>query len=273
MCDLDGCGKAPLLPLPEVTDRQRRDFLKGAIALPLAAVLAYPELARAAGEATAPVAIPTDLAGDAVGALALPAKTPAGAVVLIHEWWGLNDQIRSMAAELAKEGYIALAIDLYGGQAAKSPEEAKALMAAVDPLKATEQLVAAVEWLRKRPDGNGKVGTIGWCFGGGWSLNCSLATPVDATVVYYGSVRKDAGQLKSLNSPLLGHFATLDKTIDKAMVDGFEAALKAAGKSDYAIEWYEADHAFANPTGARYDAADAALAWQRTLAFFKQHLA
>jgi carboxymethylenebutenolidase len=272
MCDLHGCGKASLRPLPEVTDRQRRDFLKGAIALPLAAVLAYPDLARAAGATTTPVAIPADLAGDAVGALALPAKTPAPAVLLIHEWWGLNDQIRSMAAELAEEGYIALAIDLYGGKVAQSPEEARALMAAVDPVRATEQLVAAVAWLRQRPDCTGKVGTIGWCFGGGWSLNCALATPVDATVVYYGNVRKGAADLARLKSPVLGHFGTLDKNINKEMVDGFEAAMKAAGKTDLTVEWYEADHAFANPTGARYDAADARLAWERTLAFFRQHL-
>ena len=132
--------------------------------------------------------------------------------------------------------------------------------------------VDCLKWLREQDWCNGKIGTIGWCFGGGWSLNTSLATPVDGTVIYYGNVKKSAAQLASLKSPVLGHFGTLDKSINKEMVSGFEAAMKEAGKTDLAVHWYEANHAFANPTGSRYDEEDAALAWQRTLAFFKQHL-
>lgn len=145
-------------------------------------------------------------------------------------------------------------------------------MQALNPTRATEELVAWVQWLREHESSSGKVGTVGWCFGGGWSLNASLATPVDATVIYYGNVKKSAEQLRTLWSPVLGHFATMDKRINRKMVGGFEQAMTTAGKVDLTVHWYEADHAFANPSGGRYDAEDAKLAWSRTLAFFKKHL-
>ncbi|MCY4313121.1 MAG: dienelactone hydrolase family protein, partial [Gammaproteobacteria bacterium] len=115
-------------------------------------------------------------------------------------------------------------------------------------------------------------GTMGWCFGGGWSLNASLATPVDATVIYYGNVKKAAADLASLQGPVLGHFATRDGWINQDMVSGFEASMHGAGKPELAVHWYEADHAFANPTSARYDADDAALSRERTVEVFRQNL-
>lgn len=107
---------------------------------------------------------------------------------------------------------------------------------------------------------NGKVAVIGWCCGGGWSLDASLAAPVNATVIYYGNVKKSAADLKPLKGPVLGHFATQGKFINRPLVEGFVAVMKEAGKS---LEhyWYDADHAFANPTGARYDKPDVLLAW------------
>jgi carboxymethylenebutenolidase len=256
-----------------VSDSQRRNFLKGAAVLPLATVLAYPELARAQADAVSNVSIPTASGGMAMGVLAMPAKLPAPTVLLIHEWWGLNDQIKSVAVEFAKLGYIALAVDMYGGKMAGSAEEAKALMSAVEAASGTEQLVTLIDYLKNHKSSTGKVGTIGWCFGGGWSLSASIATPVDATVVYYGRCTQTAAELATLNSPVLGHFGTEDQSINAQMVGGFEAAMKEAGKSaNLTIHWYEANHAFANPTGSRYDEADAALAWERTTAFFGQHL-
>ena len=274
MCDLFGCGEQPSnKPLPRVSDTARRNFLKGAAVLPLATVLAYPELARAQAGGVTGVSIPTASGGTAMGVLAMPAKLPAPTVLLIHEWWGLNDQIKSVAVELAKLGYIALAVDMYGGQVASDSNGAKALMSAVDGASGTEQLVTLIDFLKHHKSSTGKVGTIGWCFGGGWSLNASIATPVDATVIYYGRCNKSAADLATLNSPVLGHFGTLDKSINAEMVGGFEAAMKAAGKAqNLTVHWYEANHAFANPTGSRYDEADAALAWERTTAFFKEHL-
>ncbi|MEC9344749.1 MAG: dienelactone hydrolase family protein [Pseudomonadota bacterium] len=249
----------------------RRTVLKGAASLPLAAILASPELARAAAGATEPVTLTTAGGRSVNAALALPATTPAAAVLLVHEWWGLNDQIRSMAVEFAAQGYVALAVDLYDGKVAKAPEEAQKLMMAVSAEAATDTLASWIAWLRASLKVNDRIATVGWCFGGGWSLNASIAAPVDATVVYYGNVARKAEDLVKLNGPVLGHFATRDGWINKDMVAGFEAEMKKAGQVAV-VNWYEADHAFANPTTARYDAEDAALAWSRTLEFLKANL-
>jgi len=249
----------------------RRQILTGLAGLPLATVLADPRLARAAAAGLDKVSITTAGGRKVAAALALPKSTPASAVMLVHEWWGLNDQIKSVAAELAKEGYVALAVDLYGGKVADTPDGARGLMNQVDGAAATDTVASWIDWLRQHPKGNGKIATIGWCFGGGWSLNASIAAPVEATVVYYGRVNRAAADLKSLKGPVLGHFASRDKWINQEMVDGFEAAMKQAGRPAES-HWYEADHAFANPTSARYDQADAQLAWRRTLDFFKAHL-
>ena len=248
----------------------RRSVIKGAGLLPLAAVLANPVLARAAAERLAEVAI--EAAGKRVrAALAVPERTPAPAILLVHEWWGLNDQIKGVAAEFAKEGYLGLAIDLFGGQVARIPEAARKLTTSVDPATSRRTLAGWIEWLEGHTKGNRKVATLGWCFGGGWSLNASLARPVNATIIYYGNVAKKAAELTPLKGPVLGHFATRDRWINRSMVGGFEKAMDEAGKI-LEVHWYEADHAFANPTQARYDAEDAALAWRRTLAFLGQHL-
>lgn len=273
MCEIDGCGSHSHLPRIVIAPRRRRDFLKGLAALPLAAVLADPVLAQSAAARLAPISVQTPEGRKVEGVIALPAKTPAPVVILIHEWWGLNDQIKAVANEFAELGFVAVAVDLFKGKVAKSPDEAKALTGAVDAVEARETMVAWIDAMRQDARGNGKVATIGWCFGGGWSLNASLATPADATVVYYGNVAKKPEELKSLKGPLLGHFGTLDKNINRQMVDGLLQSAEAAGKRDQiTVHWYEADHAFANPSGARYDAADAKLAWERTLAFLKSSL-
>lgn len=237
----------------------RRDMLRRLAALPLAAILADPALARAAAESLAGETLALADGSTVSAAVALPAQRPAPAVLLIHEWWGLNDQIKAVAAELAKHGYLALAVDLFAGQVAQSADVARDLTRATDPARATIILQRWIGWLRRHPQGTGEVAPIGWCFGGGWSLNASLAAPVDATVVYYGRVDKSAAELAALKGPVLGHFATGDRYINSDMVGGFERAMQAAGKR-YAVYWYVAQHAFANPTGNRYDAADAALA-------------
>ena len=192
---------------------------------------------------------------------------------MIQEWWGLNDQIKSVAAAFAREGFLALAIDLYAGEVASDRDTARRLVGGVDFALAENQLAAAITYLKGHVSGNGKVGTVGWCFGGGWSLNASIKAPVDATVIYYGRVTRSANDLKALSGPVLGHFGTLDRGINKEMVDGFEAQMTEAGHADtLSVHWYEADHGFSNPTGSRYDEADAALAWERTLGFFKSNL-
>lgn len=272
MCDINGCGASSKLPPIEVDPERRRLFLKGIASLPLATVLAYPDLAGAAAASLKTVS--TSAGGQSVSAaLALPDVDTAPSVLLIHEWWGLNDQIKSVAAELAEMGYVALAVDLYGGEVADKPEGARSLMQAVDPQQATRTLTAWIDWLRQHERTNGKVATMGWCFGGGWSLNASIAAPVDATIIYYGSVEKPASELESLKGPVLGHFATQDQWINEEMVNGFKEQMRQAGHADMlTVHWYDANHAFANPTGARYDEADAKLAWDRTAAFLEKHL-
>lgn len=253
-------------------DLSRRQLVQRlGVGLPLAAVLAEPTLARAAASALQTVSLETAGGRKAEAALAVPASTPAPAVVLIHEWWGLNDQIKSVAAELAGQGRLALAIDLYDGRVTEDREEASRLAKALDPEAATDKATSWIRWLRTHNFSTGKVGTLGWCLGGGWSLNASIAEPVEATVIYYGRVDRPADQLARLRGPVLGHFATRDAWINKAMVSDFEAAMATAGKP-LTVYWYEADHAFANPSGGRFDAEDAQLAWDRTLAFLGANL-
>ncbi len=273
MCEIKGCGAHQSMPPINVSPEERRLFLKGIAALPLATVLATPELTHAAANGLSDVSITTAGGKKVSAAVALPKASKAPAVLLIHEWWGLNDQIKSVAAELANLGYVALAVDLYDGKVATTPDDARSFMQAVDGGVATDTLNGWVDYLKNHEATNGKVGTVGWCFGGGWSLNASIASPVDATVIYYGNVEKTAEEVASLSSPVLGHFATKDGWINQPMVDGFIDSMQSAGKADaLTVHWYESDHAFANPTSARYDAEDAALSWDRTTAFFKQHL-
>ncbi|NCF28547.1 MAG: dienelactone hydrolase family protein [Gammaproteobacteria bacterium] len=249
----------------------RRRFLKGLTSLPLATVLASPRLAAAVSAGLQEVEAKLSDGRTVKAALATPQGQTKGSILLIHEWWGLNNQIKSVASEFADQGYKALAVDLYRGHVADTRADARALMKAVDPMAATETLNVWVKWLREDARAGDKIATIGWCFGGGWSLNASLSSPVDATIVYYGRVNKTADELGTLKGPVLGHYATQDQWINKEMVSGFESAMDAAGKT-YTSHWYDAQHAFANPTSARYDGEDAALAWRRTLDFLKQQL-
>ena len=204
-------------------------------------------------------------------ALAMPATTPAPAVLLIHEWWGLNDQIKSVAQALADEGYVALAVDLYDGKLATEPEAARSYMQAVVEGDARDSLSSWITWLRAHEATMESIGTVGWCFGGGWSLNASIDSAIQATVVYYGRVNQPKDELARLQGPVLGHFATEDQWINREMVDGFEKNMTELGKP-FTDHWYEAEHAFANPTSGRYNEADAKLAWERTLAFYQKHL-
>ncbi len=257
---------------------QRRDVLKGAASLPLAAVLADPLITRAIAQQLDTVTIKTPSGRDVSASIALPSAQKAPTLVLIHEWWGLNDQIKAVAADYAKQGYVALAIDLYDGKVAKMGDAGSAMsyMRAMlsNPKAGFETCAAWVDWLKQHDRSTGKVGTVGWCFGGAWSLNASIARPVDATVIYYGNVTRSVDQLKQLKGPVMGHFGTQDQNINKAMVDGFVANMKKAGKADQlTVHWYDANHAFANPSGNRFNEAASKLAWQRTAEFLKKTLA
>lgn len=230
-----------------------------------------------AGDVETSTVVYAELAGDEIsGYLARPAGTAAApGILVIQEWWGLNDNIRAMADRLAGAGYIALAVDLYEGEVAEDRDGARALVqnAMADPARLSDNLRQAREYL-VGPAGATSVGTIGWCFGGGWSLRTALALGdgVDAAVMYYGRVVTDPAELADLSAPLLGHFGALDQGIPIDGVRQFESALAELGKDATIHVYDDADHAFANPSGTRYQPEAAELAWERTLAFFAQHL-
>ncbi len=207
--------------------------------------------------------------------LSLPAgaKAPLPAVLVIHEWWGLNDHIRHWADRLAADGYAALAVDLDGGHTATTREEATALMRAVDENAARATLLRAHRFLAEDPRIRAtRRGVVGWCFGGGWSLQLALAAPdLDASVVYYGRLVTDVEALRAIHAPMLGVFGNRDQGIPPASVDAFAAAMKEAGR-DLRVLRYDADHAFANPSGARYDANNAAAAWAEVRSFLAAKL-
>lgn len=212
---------------------------------------------------------------DIAGYVAHPkSEVPKVGLIVIHEWWGLNDNVKAMARRLAGAGYLALAVDLYEGEVAEDRDEASRL--ARGSGERTEQILdnlgQAIEHLRSA--GVERIGVIGWCFGGGWSLRTALAFPdkVDAAVIYYGRLTTDKAELEALSSPVLGIFGALDKGIPVEAVREFEAALDALDK-EAAIHIYEdADHAFANPSGTRYNEVAAEDAWAKTLAFFDENL-
>ena len=212
---------------------------------------------------------------DIVGYVAHPeGKAPKAGLIVIHEWWGLNDNIRAMARRLAGAGYLALAVDLYEGEVAEDRDAASRL--ARGSGERTEQILDNLRQaiLHLRNAGVERIGVIGWCFGGGWSLRTALAFPdeVDATVIYYGHLTTDEKELDSLASPVLGIFGALDQGIPVESIREFEAALAALDKEAVIHLYEDADHAFANPSGTRYNEAAAEDAWAKTLTFFGRHL-
>lgn len=201
---------------------------------------------------------------------------PLPAVIMIHEWWGLNDNIRAMADRLAAEGYIVLAVDLFGGEAATSPGVARQLMmrAVENSDSVTSNLEQAYAFVTDTA-GAPRVASLGWCFGGGWSLNAALLFPneLDAAVIYYGQVTDSEARLAPLEVPILGLFGSEDRGIKLDSVRRFEDTLERLGK-EYDIQVYEgAGHAFANPSGNNFNAEYAEDAWSRTLDFLRGHLA
>ncbi|MDH3585948.1 MAG: dienelactone hydrolase family protein [Gammaproteobacteria bacterium] len=200
---------------------------------------------------------------------------PLPAVIMIHEWWGLNDNIRAMAERLAAEGYIVLAVDLFGGEAATSPEVARQLMLrAVENRDSVTSNIEQAYRFVKETAGAPRIASLGWCFGGGWSLNTAVMFPqdLDAAVIYYGQVTDDEARLSPLDVPILGLFGSADRGIKLESVRRFEGALERLGK-DYEIHVYEgAGHAFANPSGRNFNAGYAEDAWTRTLEFLSDRL-
>ncbi len=205
-----------------------------------------------------------------------PATSSLPGLIVIHEWWGLNDNIRAATRRLAGEGYRALAVDLYRGSTADTPEAARELveMAMQDRAAMLANLRAAHAFLREETEAP-RVGVLGWCFGGAMALNAALDQPeaLDALVIYYGRVGDaESSELEALDMPVLGHFGAEDGSIPLEDVRAFEEVL-AGSEQDVQVYTYDgAGHAFANPSGQNYDPEAAAEAWDRTTRFLERHL-
>jgi carboxymethylenebutenolidase len=206
------------------------------------------------------------------GFLAKPKQEGAyPGIVMIHEWWGLNDNIRYMAKLLAKEGYVVLAVDLYGDVATES-SKARELATSVrqNPDKAVTDMKEAVRYLRDA--GATSIGSIGWCFGGQHSLLLSLNEKIDATVIYYGQLTDDREQLSFIEWPVLGIFGSEDSSITVESVNNFGAALDALEIENEIYIYPGVGHAFANPSGSNYAAEETIDAWSKTVRFLETNL-
>jgi carboxymethylenebutenolidase len=204
-----------------------------------------------------------------------PGSAQLPGVVVIHEWWGLNDNIRTATRRLAGEGYRALAVDLYGDSTAQTPQQAQSLMqaATADPEQITANLRAAHQHL-EADEGAPRVAVMGWCFGGGMTFRAVADRPTafDAAVAYYGTPEAmTPSVLQQLSTPILAHFGRQDQVVPPKQVKAFRSRLDGRGVN-VQVYMYDAGHAFANPSGDSYDAEAAEAAWGRTTAFLRTHL-
>ena len=193
-------------------------------------------------------------------------------IIMIHEWWGLNDNIKYMAKLLAKEGYVVYAVNLYGVEAAEDSTKARELATSVrqNPDKAIADMKTAIKYINEI--GVSSLGSIGWCFGGQQSLQLSLNEKLDATVIYYGHLIDDKEQLNFIDWPVLGIFGSEDGSITVESVKSFETALNDL-EIENSINIYDGvGHAFANPSGSNYAKEETIDAWEKTIKFFEDNL-
>jgi carboxymethylenebutenolidase len=200
-------------------------------------------------------------------------KVKRPAVIVIHENRGLNPHIQDVARRIALEGFLALAVDMLSplGGTPGDEDKGRDMIATLKPDETAQRVAAAVPFLEKHPESTGKVGAVGFCWGGGMVNRVAVLSPnLKAGVAYYGA-QPPAAQVPSIHAALLLHYAGLDSRIN-AGIPAYEAALKAAGKR-YEVRVYpNVNHAFNNDTSGRYDKPAADLAWSRTIAFFKDNL-
>lgn len=208
---------------------------------------------------------------DANGYLLEAKKKTNNWIFVFQEWWGLNDHIKREAEQLyhALGNVNVLAIDMYDGQVTDKREEAGKLMGAFKQERGNAIVQGALAYAGK----NAKIGTVGWCFGGGQSLQAALTAGPQAAacVMYYGMPEENVDRLKTLNCDVLNIWPTQDQWINKAVMDKFEANMKAAGKN-LTIKAYEADHAFANPSNPKHNKEFTEDAFKNTVEFFKARL-
>jgi carboxymethylenebutenolidase len=200
------------------------------------------------------------------------------AVIMIHEWWGINDNIKNMANVLAKEGYVVLAADLFKGEVTKDPNRAMQLAQFVrnNPNVAIANLQSAVNYVSSLGNVNAsRIASIGWCFGGGQSLQLALNSrehPLAATVIYYGNLVTDKDALSNIKWPVLGIFGDQDQSIPVEIAKQFEQALNEIGITNEIYIYPGVGHAFANPSGDNYAPNETADAWKKTLSFLNKYV-
>src|SRR5919106_4839045 len=200
------------------------------------------------------------------------------AVIVIHEWLGLNEHIKNQADILAKEGYVVLAVDLYRGEVATDSNRAMELASSVrnDPDSAIDNLQSAVNYIKSLEivDGS-RIASLGWCFGGDWSLQLALNSsenPLAATIIYYGRPVTDTASLSSISWPILGIFGNQDQAIPVESVKQFASELNASGITNDIYLYEGVGHAFANPSLDNYAPKETADAWQKTIGFLRTYL-
>lgn len=210
------------------------------------------------------------------GLLYTPAgKGPFPALIVIHEWWGLNEWVKEQASKLADQGYVALAVDLYRGKVGDTPDVAHELMRGLPEDRATRDLKAAYDFLASQPNvKKSRIGSIGWCMGGGYSLDVALVEPgLAATVINYGHLATDPAEIKKIQAPILGLFGAQDRGITPDDVKKFQQTMEQLGKKIEVKIYSDAGHAFENPNNKEgYRPEDATDAWQRTVTFLADNL-
>jgi len=207
---------------------------------------------------------------DAHGWMVKASKPTDYYIFVVHEYWGLNDYIKQQSEKLSNEFNVnVIALDLYDNKVATTPDEAGKLMQSVKPERAMNIIKGAFAYAGNKA----KVFTIGWCFGGGWSLQSAIAggSNVVGCVMYYGMPEKDINKLKELHCDVIGFFGNKDQWINPQVVDEFKTNMKEAGKKLTAYE-YDADHGFANPSSAHNNKEAAADAYDKTIAFIKERM-
>ena len=212
----------------------------------------------------------------AQGLLYLPQGAgPHPALIVIHEWWGLNDWIKQEAAGYAAKGYVTLAVDLYRGKVAATPDLAHELMRGLPQDQGVRDLTSAFTYLQNRKDvKRDRIGTVGWCMGGGYALELAIAEPsLKAVAINYGALATDKSSLAKIHASVLGNFGGQDHGITPDSVHAFEASMQSLGKPVDAKIYPQAGHAFENPNNATgYRAGDAADALARVDKFFAEKL-
>jgi carboxymethylenebutenolidase len=251
----------------------RRVVLAGLTGLPFATLMPQGDHAVAADLGLEPVTAKTPSGRTISGHLAVPAVTPAPAVLLIHGINGVSENFKHFTRDFARDGFVALALDLYDGRTANDEVTRHSLYNEVysDPKKAMETITTWVAWLRADPRINGKLGVIGWSFGADWAMRVSYVVPIDATAVYVALDYPQVDNLAQLKGPVLGQFAEQDSSLDKSRVEMFQTKMKEAGKIAE-VYWYPGNHYFPFPGFDGYDKTQADAAWARTVLFFHANL-